>query len=704
MKNFDAPQDDAVDVALDERDGAGETFETILTSRLNRRSVLKGAAAVSATAVTTQAGAFGSLVRSAIVRNGGDSLTFSPIDGVDNDQITLPSGYEEQVIIRWGDSLDPNVPDLDASGISAGILEQSGAAEMQAKQFGYNCDAVEFFSLRGNASNRGLLCVNHEYTIETLLFPTLLQMGDIETFVQQFPEAVAVGQANHGVSVVEVQLIDGKWEYLKDSPFNRRLTANSEMRLTGPAAGHSLLQTAADLTGTKVLGTLNNCSAGRTPWGTYLTAEENFDQYFGNYAAYEASPDADPRVIEFHRRIPLPGGTSGRAWEMVDRRFDVARHPTEPFRHGWVVEVDPFNPNSVPKKRTALGRFKHECATAIEAISGPLVVYSGDDARMEYIFKFVTRDAVSDGREDNEDLLDNGTLYAARLNDDGSGEWLPLDWDIQPVLQENFAGQAEVLINARAAADLLGATPMDRPEDVEANPVTRKVYVACTNNTRRTQEAATANFQGRELSSLPDVKNPRGPNRWGHIVEITEAFDDNASTTFEWEIFMLCGDPKAENGQFLTNLEDLALPAGQDVTYYAGYAQIEDLAPMGSPDNINFDNLGNLWIVTDGSQPLGTNNGTWAVPTYGENRGKLRQFMSGPRDCEVCGCEFTPDGQTLFLTIQHPGDGGPLTAPTSYWPDGVLTDPAAQLSAPIQPRPSLVAVRKTGRLTNRIGT
>jgi len=515
-------------------------------------------------------------------------------------------------------------------------------------------------------------------------------------------------RAAHGVSVVEIQRSEnGSWEYVVDSRFNRRLTANSFMDLTGPAAGHPLLITAQDPTGTLVKGTLNNCSGGRTPWGTFLTAEENFDQYFGRFDDYVASADADPEIIEMNRRIPLPGGGSRRAWEAVDSRFDLSQNPTESFRFGWVVEIDPFNPMARPKKRTAMGRFKHECATGIQANSGQMVVYSGDDARMEYVYKFVSTNKVSAQREENEDLLDDGILYVARLNDDGSGEWLPLVWGEQPALQSAFPGQAEVLINTRAAADLLGATPMDRPEDVEANPVTKKVYVACTNNTRRTFEPGSRNFQGRELPTEPSITNPRGPNRWGHVIEITEANNDNSAESFVWEIFLLCGDPQAADGEYLTDLSQAAmLPLSQDTTYYGGFEDPTQVAILGSPDNLNFDNLGNLWIVTDGSQPTGGANGTFVVPTFGEERGKLRQFMSGPRDCEVCGCEFTPDGNTLFLAIQHPGDGGDLSAPSSYWPDSTLEsfvsgEPQAN---PVPPRPSLVAVRNASRLTKRIGS
>ncbi|MEM9529302.1 MAG: PhoX family phosphatase [Pseudomonadota bacterium] len=702
-KKVDSPLDESlVDVDLDERPEAGTPFGRVLGARLKRRNLIKGAAAVGGAVASSSASAVNLAVLAG--RNGrvSDSLTFDPIDGVADDRIHVPPGYTDQVVIRWGESLDPNVPDMDWDAISLGALEQPGAAEAQASQFGYNCDAVEYFSLSG--SSHGLLCVNHEYTIESLMFPSALTAENSQEFAQAAPEGVRLAIAAHGVSVVEIQRVAGQWEFVRESQYNRRISGFSPIDITGPAAGHDLLQTSDDPSGTRVFGTLNNCAGGRTPWGTYLTAEENFDQYFGNFDAYASGPDADPQVVEFHRRVPLPGGASRRGWEFVERRFDVAQEPNEAFRFGWIVEVDPYNPRSTPKKRTAMGRFKHECATTIQADSGPLVVYSGDDARMEYIFKFVTSGSVSNVREENEDLLDSGTLYAARLNEDGGGEWLALDWATQPVLQDVFADQAEVLIHSRYAADLLGATPMDRPEDVEANPVTKQVYVACTNNTRRTQDAGSRNFQGRELSTLPDIQNPRGPNRWGHIVEITEDGDDNASETFRWEIFMLAGDPRSTEGQFLTSLEDLQLPASQDTTYFAGYDDPTEVASIGSPDNLNFDNFGNLWIVTDGSQPTGTNNGTFAVPTYGPNRGRLRQFMSGPRDCEVCGCEFTPDGQTLFLAIQHPGDGGTLEAPTSYWPRSELLNSDLQDAAPTQPLPSLVAVVRTSRFIPRIGT
>ncbi|MCB1634138.1 MAG: PhoX family phosphatase [Xanthomonadales bacterium] len=712
-----------LDVDLEQRSAHAEPFFSVLSRRLQRRDFLgKGAAGAAALGLggTAMARWVDNPDDKAAFRPGGalDSLTFKPIAGSREDQITLPPGYTHDVVIRWGDSLVPFVDDLDTSRVKDGALTEAGAAARAAQQFGYNCDAIEYFPLPGPGSlgrENALVCVNHEYTNENIMFPSFgvaqAHPGEdgsfsLARFHTDLPEAVGVMKASHGISVVELVRYEGRWYYVKESFYNRRITGDSEFNLSGPAAGHPLLRTAADPTGTRVLGTLNNCAGGETPWGTYLSAEENVDQYFGNFNAYRDSGSADPAVLAAHARLPLPGGESERGWEYGDERFDVARHPTEALRFGWVVEVDPYDPTATPVKRTALGRFKHECATSITASSGHCVVYSGDDARMEYTYKFVSARQVSPVREENRNLLDEGTLYVARFNDDGSGQWLPLDWASQPALQAEFADQAEVLIHARRAADLLGATPMDRPEDVEANPVTKKVYIACTNNTNRTLEPGSRNFQGRTLPTEPGTANPRGPNRWGHVVEITEAGNDNAALSFSWEIFMLCGDPQAADAAFLTDLAEVAGPLPQNTTYYAGFDKPQELAPIGSPDNLAFDHVGNLWIITDGSQPRGDHDGCFAVPTYGPTRGKLRQFMACPRSAEVCGCEFSQDYESLFFSIQHPGDGGDLiSGPSSYWPDGKLDsfDPSVVQSDFIVPRPSLIAVTKTNG-PRRIGS
>ena len=586
--------------------------------------------------------------------------------------------------------LFPGIPALETS--NPGVLLTEEGARRQQQLFGYNCDFNAYFPLPAGSpseSGHGLLAVNHEHTSEELMLPGWPGMRSPHRaqFVRRHPALVSAMKAAHGVSIAEVQLRDDGWTLVQGSLFNRRLTADSLMDFSGPAAGHPLLHTQAHPTGRQVNGTLNNCAGGKTPWGTLLTCEENFDQYFGNHAGLRARASSDSGAplrwyAHFHRRIPLPTGLSPRAWELVDERFNIAAHPTEPFRFGWVVEVDPYAPDSTPKKRTALGRFKHEGATTIVAPDGRVVVYSGDDAHFEYIYKFVTAGRYDPGnRAANTNLLDNGTLYVARFSEDGSGRWLPLVHGRQPLdAAHGFQDQGEVLINARAAADLLGATPMDRPEDIEANPHSGKIYVALTNNPARTGGAKNA--QGRIVDAHADRANPREPNRSGHIIEISEASNDHTAERFHWEVFILCGNPRQH--RLLTELD--RIPVATTDTYFAGFAQADTLSPIAAPDNIAFDRTGNLWIATDGARYAGldANDGVYAVPTAGMARGHLRQFLSSPRGSEVCGPEFTPDSSTLFVGIQHPGEGGTLRQPVSDWPD--------RDGRP--PRPSVVAIRR----------
>ncbi len=605
-------------------------FETILVRRMSRRSALKGAAAVALVM------ALGRVETTAASNRG--RLAFQAIALNSDDRVTVPDGYDSLVLLRWGDPLASWGPEFR-------LDEQS--PERQALQFGYNCDFVGFFPVPARAGNaqRGLLAVNHEYTNPELMFPGY-RPGDPE------PWQVAVELEAHGVSIVEIsQSGRGGWTYRPGSVYNRRITGTTPCEITGPAAGSDWMRTAGDPSGKTVLGTLNNCAGGKTPWGTLLTCEENFHQYFGNLSSL---PKTDPRYA-LHQRYGIPTGESERCWERFDRRFDVSVTPNEPFRFGWVVEIDPYDPTFVPKKRTALGRFKHEAATVVVNRDGRVVVYSGDDERFEYVYKFVSdRRYDPRNRAANLSLLDSGTLYVARFNDDGTGEWLPLVYGEGPLTEANgFSSQADVLVNTRRAADLLGATKMDRPEDIETNPVNGLVYVVCTNNTRRGWDRI-------------DRANPRGNNRHGHIIELAEAGGDYAATRFTWEIFLLCGDPR--------NPDDLVFAAGFDPS---------QISPISCPDNITFDAWGNLWIATDG-QPstFRRNDGIYAVPTSGEERGHVKMFLSGPRGCEICGPEFAPDYGTLFCAVQHPGEGGTFERPVSSWPDGTV------------PRPAVVAVWK----------
>lgn len=658
------------------------SFQSLLATRFTRRGVLQAGVALAPLAL---GGCTTNLAREGSRADSG--LTFAAIKGSAADAVILPPGYTHDIVVRWGEALFPGVPDLDASRLASGALLEREAAERQSKQFGQNCDAIHFFPLDGR-SDHGILCVNNEFTEDALMYPghegfAGASRGGSRAYVEQHPQIVGVSQAAQGVSVIEVIRERGVWTRVKDSRYARRITANTPIDIGGPARGAALMQTRSDPNGVRALGTFGNCAGGRTPWGTYLTAEENIQDYFGNYALLQNERGADDHVVASHARFAMWSTHSLYGWEAADERFDLIRNPTEPFRFGWIVEIDPRDPNRAPIKRTALGRFAHEGASSIVAQSGNVAVYMGDDAKFEYVYKFVSAgkfDAKNPAA--NRDVLESGTLYVARFDASGAGEWLPLVYDEKGPLNAaaGFRNQAEVLIKARAAASILGATPMDRPEDVDVNPVTGRIYVACTNNDRRADESKTASYRGREIDLGPNAANPRALNQYGHIIEIREAHDDHTSTSFSWEVFLLGGDPKG--GTLLASLNDVRA----DSTYYAGYMNADDLSPIGSPDNLGFDRNGNLWIVTDGPQPDGSNNGCWVCPTTGPYRGRLQRFMSGPIGAEICGCELTPDNETLFLSIQHPGSGGSVTEPVSHWPDGPGT----------QPRASVIAIRKEG--------
>jgi secreted PhoX family phosphatase len=670
-----------------------EPFEEILRRRYSRRDVLRaGALAVPGVLLLPE------FSRSATPAGAPPSLSFQPIRGTRDDAVHVAPGYQSQVLMRWGDPMFAGAAALDTRGMADGSLLRPGASAAQQRQFGYNCDAIAFFPLE-RSGRRGLLCVNHEYTNDELMFPGRLGMGReggdaLADWSKRHPDAAQLEMAAHGVSVLEIELAGDEWQPRLGSRRNRRITAQTPAEISGPARGHALLRTHADPSGARVLGTLANCSGGRTPWGTFLTAEENFQDYFGGYRSLRAQGEADARVLAAHGRFKmLEHGYHG--WEHTDSRFDLRSEPREALRFGWMVEIDPQDPASPIRKRTALGRFSHESAACAPARDGRVAVYMGDDDAFEYVYKFVTaRRWNARSRAANADLLDNGVLHVARFDADGTGEWLPLLQGQGPLTAKNgFADQGEVLIRAREAADRLGATPMDRPEDIAVHPVDGRVFIACTKNGERTRESQRAEEAGRMVDRRVDAANPRPGNELGQILEIHEDGEDAAARRFRWNVFLLPGDPQAADARHLAHPADLEPgQLGSKDTYYGGYAGDAPPAPLACPDNLGFDGVGNLWIVTDGAQPRGDNNGAYAVPVSGPERGYLRQFMSAPTGSEVCGCEFTPDGATFFLGIQHPGEGGTLGKLTSHWPDGG--------DAP--PRPSVIAIRKRGG--GRIGS
>ena len=624
--------DPVADAATSIQYGSGATYHEIVHRRMTRRGLLKAGMVVTALAA---AGPVMALARPASVAAAQENppsptFTFQRIAPDTTDEITVAPGYRSQVLIGWGDPVLPGAPAFD-------LNNQSAAA--QELQFGYNCDFVMFLPLPlgSNNPNEGLLWVNHEYTDPRMMFPAFDWEARSRT-----AEQVEIELAAHGGSLIHVNADqDGVWSYDPNSAHNRRVTLNTLMVLTGPAAGHELLRTADDPSGTMVAGTINNCGGGLTPWPTVLIAEENLHQYFANAGAL---PAESPNKAQF-ARYSVPNAANEFRWNDHQARFDVAQYPNEPNRFGWMVEIDPYDPGFIPSKRTALGRFKHEAAGVVLAANQHAVVYMGDDERFDYVYKFVSDGTFdANNRSANRGLLENGTLYVARLNDNGSGEWLPLTFGQGPLTAENgFSSQADLLIRVRMGADLLGATKMDRPEDIDVSPATGKVYVTMTNNTQRATE-------GRPNI---DAANPRPRNAWGHIIELTEGGDDHTATTFQWEIFILAGDPADES------------------TFFQGFPK-DQVSPIGCPDNIAFDSQGNLWIATDG-QPssLKINDGIYGVATDGWDRGQVKQLLSSVAGSEVASLVITPSSQALFASIQHPGEEGTLEAPTSTWPNGV---------------------------------
>ena len=552
-------------------------------------------------------------------------LGFASVPMQAQDSVTVPAGYRAQVLYRWG----------DATGLTTGQpsfhADASNTAAEQAQQAGMHHDGMAYFPLDG--AQRGLLALNHEYVDDGLLHPDGMQTWSAEK--------VHKSMAAHGVSVIEVRAGAQGWEVVRPSRFARRITASTPMTLSGPAAGHPLLQTAADPSGRRVLGTFNNCAHGQTPWGTYLTCEENFVNYFEG----PAQPDAH------QQRWGLKKGGSFYRWHEFESRFDARQHPNEFNRFGWVVEIDPLDPTHTPIKRTALGRAAHEGATVAQTTDGRVVVYMGEDARFEYLYKFVSRDAVRPGgAAANRDLLDHGTLYVARFNPDGSGDWLPLVHGQGPLTAANgFDSQGTVLIKTRQASDLLGATKMDRPEWTAVDPLTQTVYCTLTNNSLRGQPGQPG----------VDAANPRANNTMGQIIRWREQ-GDLAAQRFRWDHLMLAGDRQLSRNEAQGNIQG-------DV--------------FGSPDGLWVDPRGVLWIQTDVSTfTLG--KGDYAhlpnnqMLACNPETGEVRRFLVGPNGCEVTGICTTPDLRAMFINIQHPGEptsersdpAQPLKV--SRWPDG----------------------------------
>jgi uncharacterized protein len=650
-----------------------QTFQEVVDARMSRRGFLGSGLAAAA---TVSLGGIESLLRTvpaSAQTNGGPLLGFKGIDVSTADTVVVPEGYTAEVLIAWGDPVS-NGPEFKQ--------DASNSAADQALQWGAHNDGVVYFPIHG--SRHGLLVQNNEYDDEGLLFPD----GVANWNEEKTNKALNA----HGVAIIEISkdgLQDGfrrrrrspwfskgsEWRVVRPSKYARRITAQTPIRIGGPAAGDPRLCTSEDPTGKLVLGTLNNCAMGFTPWGTFLSCEENFHGFFSTIRVPDTATGRPDTRTTLEKRYGISPSASGLRWFTTHPRFDADIEPNEPNRFGWVVEIDPFNPKSTPVKRTALGRLKHEGAWVQETKDGKIVVYMGDDERNEYIYRYVSNLPWRVARQRRINPLDDGILYVAKFHDDGTGEWLPLTPD-NPALAAWSLN--DILINTRGAADAVGATMMDRPEWIDTFPEALTAIGTLTNNNRRgTTPVSINNPDGSTVAGQArppvDAINPRVNNVYGHI--ITWKYDaDFSEPDFTWDIFALCGDP--------------AVPThGSDIKG----------DKFGSPDGIYVAPSGRLWIETDVSAAITERPWDQTPPAppndyvgFGNNQmlcadpatGEIRRFLVGPRQCEITGVFTTPDERTMFVGIQHPGEPPDVPSGTdtrndpenpkkySSWPDG----------------------------------
>ncbi|MFD1509234.1 PhoX family protein [Lacimonas salitolerans] len=619
---------DSLDLSADDWDEANfprpeeNDFDRVVERAISRRGFLGGILAFGSGASVMGTGLLNSAQAQAASR-----FAFTPIAAQTDFDVHVPQGYSWHTLVRWGDPLMPQAEGYD--------LTEGGPVQGSDMVFGENTDGMETFLFRGHQ----LIAVNHEYTNRKVNLPAA-QEGVVAN-----ADDVRKLQNLQGVTVMEIRESDSGWEVVTDSRFNRRITHRTPMTIAGPAAGHDLMKTEADPTGTASLGTLNNCGSGKTPWGTYLTCEENFNGYFGST---EEVQDQKPNaLVDGYGRYGIGSDGWGYDYHKHDARFDTSKNPNEPHRAGWVVEIDPTDPDSTPVKHTGLGRFKHENAEVVLAPDGRVVVYMGDDERGEFLYKFVSNGVYVPGGP-TDGLLDDGTLFAARFDDDGTGEWLAL------TPETTGMELAEILIFARMAGSKVGATTMDRPEWIAANPHAVEAYCCLTNNRNR---GVKPNAGGDDTPV--NGPNPRETNNYGQIVRWRPAEDDHANTAFDWDLYVMAGNPRVYNN------------------IYGGSQNVNEGNLFNSPDGMAFDSHGLVWIQTDGNDSnegefvgMGNNQMLVGDPVTGE----IVRFLTGPKGCEVTGLCWSADRRTMFVGIQHPGGS---------WPDGTGL-----------PRSSVIAVKR----------
>ncbi len=612
-----------------ERQSSSTAFQEILKRRFSKRTFLKNAGLVAvALPLTGIANTSSSISKSS-------SLSFNEIaHGLDK-HLHLAKDYSAQVVLSWGDTLFSNADKFNPN-------KQNSSSQL--KQFGFNNDFVAYMPIPHSKkiSTHGVLTVNHEYVNSTMMHPGSPRASDLSL------EQIDTEMAAHGLSIVEIQKQENKWNINRDSKYNRRITPLTEMKFSGPARGHKRMKTEFSPRGENCMGTFGNCAGGVTPWGTILTAEENIQAYFSGNVRKTSE-------YESYKRFGLLGSkTAFSVWGKYYDHWHINKHPQAAMHAGWIVEIDPYDSSFIPIKRTALGRCKHEGCDVYVNKDGRVVVYMGDDQVFEYIYRFVSKNKYQvNNRENNMSLLDEGELSVAEFTEQGSVIWHPLQWGKKPHTKANdFESQADVVLDMRKAADLVGATPMDRPEEIKVNPISGNVFAVFTNNSIRNP-----------LNT--DAANPRAVNRHGHILELLPPQQDHSAREYKWEVFMLAGDPDSKI----------------DNAYY--HSDLSESGWFSSPDNCSFDENGNIWIATDGFNRSGKADGIWASATSGKDKALSRLFLRAPIGAEICSPSFTPDSKTMFCSVQHPGDGSSFEQPSTRWPD---------FDENMPPRPSVIVI------------
>jgi secreted PhoX family phosphatase len=673
------------------------SFDSVLQARLSRRSILRGSVGTAAAAVLGSLGlaACGGgdddPVAAVAAPTNIDKLSFTPVAKSVADVLSVPAGYTATVLYALGDPLTAATPAFMNDGTDTDYDNRAGDHHDGMVYFGLSDDGTRR-DVKG--SSRGLLGINHE-----ALTDNFLHVNGASARPRPAAESDKEIPA-HGVSIVEVRKgSTGAFSYQPASPYNRRVTPLTAVQLSGPVRGNVLMRTRYAADGTTARGTINNCGTGYTPWGTLLTGEENWAGYFTRSATDNVAR-ADKSVASLNRYGRSQGAASRHGWETsggADKyaRWNISKTGTsadgsDDYRNelntfGWVVEIDPYDKNAAIKKRTALGRFAHESADFGRLVAGkPLAVYMGDDSRGEYIYKFVSSALWTAGDADAADrvavgdkYLDAGKLYVAKFNADGSGNWIELsiaDPLISGYAGYAFADQADVLVNARLAADAVGATKMDRPEWCAVHPDTGDVYYTLTNNSNRKVEPSSGS------QSVVDAANPRAyadtygggapgspgnPN--GHIIRMAEAGGEGAAATFAWDVYLFGAQADADTNQ--VNLSSLT--ADQDFSSPDGlwFSPTTKLCWIQTDDGAYTDVTNCMMLVGvpgrvgDGAKKTlsytKTDTSTLSVDTYvgkAPTSDTLRRFLVGPVDCEITGITETPDGKAIFVNIQHPGE------------------------------------------------